>query len=133
MVLSVFTYFLVETPFRKKFSSKVTGRSLVLVLLSLVLINIEVIANKGFKIPSRIPNLLITLDDLVDSKYKLKDRGRIYKCKIEDFPIKEIEQKYQLVFFSESFQYVNMKLTFNVLEKILKKHIFLLYMALGRL
>ena len=77
VVLSVFTYFLVETPFRKYLSSKVTGRSLILVLLSLVLLNIEVIANKGFKIPSRIPNLLINLDNLVDSKYELKDKNNI--------------------------------------------------------
>ena len=79
--------------------------------------------DKGYKVDGLVPYpWMAKYASNITSKYKSQDRGRIYKCKIEDFPIKEIEQKYQLVFFSESFQYVNMKLTFNVLEKILKKH-----------
>ena len=85
-------------------------------------VTIKTLLNKGFKVDGLVPYpWMAKYASNITSKYKSQDKGRIYKCKIEDFPIKEITQKYQLVFFSESFQYVNMKLAFNVLEKILKK------------
>tara|TARA_Y100000590_G_scaffold438666_1_gene561752 strand:+ start:7 stop:855 length:849 start_codon:yes stop_codon:yes gene_type:complete len=85
--------------------------------------NVKKLLDKGFKVDGLVPYpWMAKYASNVNSKYKSQDRGRIYKCKIEDFPIKGIKQKYQLVFFSESFQYVNMNSTFNILEKILKKH-----------
>ena len=85
--------------------------------------NVKKLLDKGYKVDGIVPYpWMAKYASDITSKYKSQDKGRIYKCKIEDFPTKEINQKYQLVFFSESFQYVNMKLTFNVLEKILKKH-----------
>ena len=86
-------------------------------------VTIKKLLDKGYKVDGLVPYpWMAKYASDITSKYKSQDRGRIYKCKIEDFPTKEIEQKYQLVFFSESFQYVNMNLTFNILEKILKKH-----------
>ena len=86
-------------------------------------VTIKKLLNKGYKVDGLVPyHWMAKYASNITSKYKSQDRGRIYKCKIEDFTMKEIEQKYQLVFFSESFQYVNMELTFNVLEKILEKH-----------
>ena len=85
--------------------------------------SVKKLLDKGYKVDGLVPYpWMAKYASDITSKYKSQDRGRIYKCKIEDFPIKEIERKYQLVFFSESFQYVNMNLTFNILEKILKKH-----------
>ena len=85
--------------------------------------NVKKLLDKGYKVDGLVPYpWMAKYASNIISNYKSQDRGRIYKCKIEDFPIKEIERKYQLVFFSESFQYVNMNLTFNILEKILKKH-----------
>jgi len=54
-------------------------------------------------------------------QYKDKTRGEIYECKLEDFPVSSLSEKYVLVFFSESFQYVNMEKAFNILNQILSK------------
>ena len=79
--------------------------------------------DEGYRVDGLVPYpWMAKYASNITSEYKSQDRGTIYECKFEDFPINEIEEKYQLVFFSESFQYVNMKLTFNVLEKILEKN-----------
>ncbi|UCG77401.1 MAG: class I SAM-dependent methyltransferase [Nitrospirota bacterium] len=44
----------------------------------------------------------------------------IYECKFEEFPESERKRQYDLVFFSESFQYIPMKESFKVLSSILK-------------
>ena len=45
--------------------------------------------------------------------------GKIDQCRLEDFPTAPLTEKYRLVFFSESFQYVNMEKAFEVLHEIL--------------
>ncbi|MCP4494032.1 MAG: class I SAM-dependent methyltransferase [Gammaproteobacteria bacterium] len=44
--------------------------------------------------------------------------SRIYECNFEDFPVANSSKKYQLAFFSESYQYVNMQKAFDVLNLI---------------
>ena len=85
--------------------------------------NMRKLLEKGYQVDGLVPsNWMAKYGSNITSKYKSQNSGKIYECKIEDFPINQIEQKYNLIFFSESFQYVNMKSTFNIFEKILNKH-----------
>jgi len=85
--------------------------------------NLKKLLQKGFNVDGLVPSPWMSkYASEIISKYKTCDRGKIYECKFEDFPIQEIDQKYNLVFFSESFQYVNMESTFNILETLLDKH-----------
>ncbi len=43
---------------------------------------------------------------------------KIYECNFEDFPTSDLNEKYQLAFFSESYQYVNMQKAFDILNLI---------------
>ena len=52
---------------------------------------------------------------------KSQNSNQIYECNFEDFPVSSLKEKYQLVFFSESFQYVNLMKSFDVLNNILEK------------
>ena len=56
------------------------------------------------------------------SEYMNESRGDIYDCKFEDFPVTKIKNKYDIAFFSESYQYVNMSESFQVLDKILNQN-----------
>tara|TARA_B100000686_G_scaffold351772_1_gene451475 strand:- start:845 stop:1693 length:849 start_codon:yes stop_codon:yes gene_type:complete len=58
----------------------------------------------------------------MNESYIQSKKCKIYDCKFEDFPIKDLNKKYQSVFFSESFQYVDMIQTFQVLKEILKEN-----------
>ncbi len=52
-------------------------------------------------------------------KYTSKTKGNIYECTFEDFPMSNLSEKYKGIFFSESYQYVNMQQAFNNFDKIL--------------
>lgn len=45
--------------------------------------------------------------------------GKIFHCKFEDLPISSLTEKYQMIVFSESFQYVDMKQSFEIFKKVL--------------
>jgi len=51
------------------------------------------------------------------SDFKKDNTGRIYECRFEDF--NEKSTKYQVTFFSESFQYVHLGESFQMLDQIL--------------
>lgn len=51
--------------------------------------------------------------------YKNDAKGRIYESTFEDFAISNAINKYQVVFFSESYQYIDMQKSFDVLDLIL--------------
>lgn len=46
--------------------------------------------------------------------------SRLFECRFEDFPIEEHAQKYDVALYSESFQYISMETSFDILDKILK-------------
>jgi SAM-dependent methyltransferase len=46
-------------------------------------------------------------------------KGEIYECPFEDFPASDLSEKYALIFFSESFQYVKLQLVFEMIDRIL--------------
>ena len=47
-------------------------------------------------------------------------RSRIFHCGFEDLPVESLDGKYDMVFFSESFQYVRSSAAYPVLDAILK-------------
>ncbi len=47
-------------------------------------------------------------------------RPRIYECLFEEFPESERDRRYDLILFSESFQYVPMEPNFGVMKSLLK-------------
>jgi len=70
------------------------------------------------------------VDCVIPSEYlanavneKLKGRGQIYICKFEDFNCKN---QYDLILFSESFQYVQLKKSLQLLDKILSTNGYLI-------
>ncbi len=52
-------------------------------------------------------------------RYKDESKGNIFECGFEDFPTSSLNEKYQLAFFSESYQYINMQKAFDNLDLIL--------------
>ena len=48
---------------------------------------------------------------------KNEDRGKIYESTFEDFPISN-NKKYDLIFFSESYQYINMEQAYKIIDKV---------------
>ncbi len=75
----------------------------------------------GFQVDGLVPySWMANYSRNITQKYKSNNCGEIYECMFEDFPISNLKQKYHLLFFSESFQYVNMRLSFNVINKIIK-------------
>ena len=57
----------------------------------------------------------------ITQRYKDETRGEIYECNLRDFPTSYLSEKYTLVFFSESFQYVFMKKAFAIFDLILSE------------
>ena len=53
---------------------------------------------------------------------ELKEETEIFQCDFEDLPASSLQQRYDLVFFSESFQYLRLADTYPVLKKILKNN-----------
>ena len=47
-------------------------------------------------------------------------KSRFFECRFEDLPFNELEKQYDVCLFSESFQYISMEASFELLQKILK-------------
>ena len=47
-------------------------------------------------------------------------KSRFFECRFEDLPFNELEHQYDVCLFSESFQYISMEASFELLQKILK-------------
>lgn len=46
--------------------------------------------------------------------------SKLYECMFEAVPVAEMQHKYDVCLFSESFQYISMEASFDILQKILK-------------
>ena len=78
---------------------------------------------KGYSVDAVIPS--IPLQKRVEAKIKIlrpKSKPQIYSSKFEEMLENKDFSKYDLIFFSESFQYIPMKDNFIVLDKLLKKN-----------
>ena len=47
-------------------------------------------------------------------------QSRLFECRVEDLPVNELAHTYDVALFSESFQYISMDDSFELLPKILK-------------
>ena len=47
-------------------------------------------------------------------------QSRLFECRFEDLPVDELAHQYDVCLFSESFQYISMEASFDMLPKILK-------------
>ena len=68
--------------------------------------------NEGYKVDCVIPSEYLAKA----IKEKLDERGRIHICKFEDF---NCQERFDVIIFSESFQYVNMDAALQKVEKML--------------
>jgi len=75
----------------------------------------------GYRVDGVVPSAI--LKEQVDKRVDSLDVGyepNIYKCFFEDFPESERNRQYDLVYFSESFQYIPMEDSFEVIKSVLK-------------
>ncbi len=78
--------------------------------------------DEGFYIDGLVPyKWMADYAKNLTQEYLKHNKTSIFECKFEDFPI-NTNKKYNLIFFSESYQYVNMIKSFDVIEKILSKN-----------
>ncbi len=81
----------------------------------------------GYKVDGLVPySWMAEYSKNITKQYKTDNSGKIYECMYEDFPTDNLNQKYKLLFFSESYQYVDMRLSFDVTDKIIEDNGFVL-------
>ena len=69
---------------------------------------------KGYRVDWLVPyEWMARYAKNITEEFKTNNMGKIFECKFENLP-EDLSEKYSLIFFSESFQYVNMKLSFDV-------------------
>ena len=74
----------------------------------------------GYRVEGLVPSAWMSQQARTNTEpFQDGTRGEIYQCRLEDFPISGLTEKYPLAFFSESFQYVDMQKGFQVLNQIL--------------
>ncbi len=76
----------------------------------------------GYRVDGLVPSRFMAEQARKNTeRYKDATRGEIYEYLFESFPITSLREKYRLVFFSESFQYVNMQKAVHILDRILSE------------
>jgi SAM-dependent methyltransferase len=76
--------------------------------------------SRGYHADGLVPAAsLAKLVRLQQAKYP-NQASRLFECRFEDLPIQELAQQYDVALFSESFQYISMDASFELLQKILK-------------
>ncbi len=74
----------------------------------------------GYRVDGLVPsNWMAQRARTKIEQYKDRTRGEIYECIFEDIPVSKLSEKYSLVFFSESFQYVKLQKAFEIFDQIL--------------
>jgi len=74
----------------------------------------------GYRVDGLVPSAWMARKATENVKaYRDGTRGAIFDCRIENFPVQKENEPYKLAFFSESFQYVKLPGTFEVLTRIL--------------
>ncbi|MDH5598912.1 MAG: class I SAM-dependent methyltransferase [Cyclobacteriaceae bacterium] len=77
--------------------------------------------DEGYEIDGVIPSP--TLKNKIDEQLKEKERSyspKIYDCYFQDFPEEDRQQKYDVIYFSESFQYIPMEANYQMVKSLLK-------------
>ena len=77
----------------------------------------------GYRVDGLVPSSWMAEKARKNTKaYKDKTKGEIYQCNFEDFPTSRLIEQYQNIFFSESFQYVEMQKAFDIFNIILSEN-----------
>jgi SAM-dependent methyltransferase len=78
------------------------------------------LAKSGYNVDGVIPSAF--LKEKIEQRLQnasFNSRSVIYDCKFEDFPEEQRLNQYDLIFFSESFQYISMKKSLPILKSLL--------------
>lgn len=76
--------------------------------------------SRGYQADGLVPAAsLAKLVRMQQAKYPEK-QSRLFECRFEDLPFDELLHQYDVCLFSESFQYISMEASFELLQKILK-------------
>jgi len=76
--------------------------------------------SRGYQADGLVPAAsLAKLVRMQQAKYPEK-QSRLFECRFEDLPIDELAHQYDVALFSESFQYISMEASFELLQKLLK-------------
>ncbi len=78
------------------------------------------LAKSGYNVDGVIPSAF--LKEKIEQRLQdasVNSRSVIYDCKFEDFPEEQRLNQYDLIFFSESFQYISMKKSLPILKSLL--------------
>jgi SAM-dependent methyltransferase len=76
--------------------------------------------SRGYEADGLVPApSLAKLVSMQQAKFPDK-KSRLFECRFEDVPVAELNQHYDVCLFSESFQYISMEASFEILQKILK-------------
>jgi len=76
--------------------------------------------SRGYQADGLVPSAsLAKLVRKQQAKYP-EIKSRFFECRFEDLPFNELIQQYDVCLFSESFQYISMEASFELLQKILK-------------
>jgi SAM-dependent methyltransferase len=76
--------------------------------------------SRGFEADGLVPApSLAKLVRIQQAKFPEKN-SRLFECRFEDLPFAELTHHYDVCLFSESFQYISMDASFELLQKILK-------------
>lgn len=78
----------------------------------------EQLVSKGYKVDGVIPSK--SLKERVARRFQ-KKKPKIFFCKFEELLQQTKISKYDLIFFSESYQYIPLESSFELLPKLLKK------------
>jgi SAM-dependent methyltransferase len=75
---------------------------------------------RGYQVDGLVPAAhLAKLVRLQQARYPGQP-SQLFECRFEDLPVAELAQQYDVALFSESFQYIPMTASFDLLQKILK-------------
>ncbi|MGV8935159.1 MAG: class I SAM-dependent methyltransferase [Gallionellaceae bacterium] len=76
--------------------------------------------SRGYEADGLVPApSLAKLVRMQQAKFPDK-KSRLFECRFEDVPVDELAHQYDVCLFSESFQYISMEASFDILQKILK-------------
>lgn len=75
---------------------------------------------RGYQADGLVPAASLAKLVRLEQARHAQQPSRLFECRFEDTPLAEVAQQYDVALFSESFQYISMTDSFDLLQKILK-------------
>ncbi len=78
---------------------------------------------QGYKVDGVVPATYLKkqVTERIDRLEKCSHEAKIYECNFEDFPAEDCRQQYDIVLYSESYQYIPLDDSFALMKRLLKK------------